>query len=81
MMSIEELEKRREERGLEIAHKEQQVTKIEEHLYTVHSQSRNYDYAVSKVEDEWVCECPDNKFRNVNCKQIFAVEFAIASSM
>jgi len=77
MMTIEELEKRREERGLEIAHKERQVTHIEETLYTVHSQSGDGEYAVSQVDKEWVCECPDNKFRNVKCKHIFAVETSI----
>jgi transposase-like protein len=76
-MTIEELEKRREERGLEIAHKERQVTHIEETLYTVHSQSGDGEYAVSQVDKEWVCECPDNKFRNVKCKHIFAVETSI----
>jgi hypothetical protein len=46
MISIEELEKVREERGLEIAHKESQVTCIDETFYTVHSQSGNGEYAV-----------------------------------
>jgi hypothetical protein len=41
MMTVEELEKRREERGLEIAHKERQVSRIEDTLYTVRSQSGN----------------------------------------
>ncbi|HUW47602.1 MAG TPA: DDE-type integrase/transposase/recombinase [Patescibacteria group bacterium] len=76
MMTLEELEKRREERGLEIVHKERQVTRIEETFYTVLSQSGNGEYAVSQVDHEWVCECPDNKFRNVKCKHIFAVEFS-----
>ena len=76
MLTIEELEKRREERGLEIAHKERQVTRVEETLYTVLSQSGNGEYAVCQVDHEWVCECPDNKFRNVKCKHIFAVEFS-----
>jgi transposase-like protein len=78
VLSFEELEKRREERGLEIAHKESQVTRVEETLYTVRSQSGNGEYAVSQVDHEWVCECPDNKFRNVKCKHAFAVEFSIA---
>jgi len=76
VLTIEELEKRREERGLEIAHKERQVTRVEETLYTVLSQSGNGEYAVCQVDHEWVCECPDNKFRNVKCKHIFAVEFS-----
>jgi hypothetical protein len=75
-MTLNDLtENLREQRGLEIAHKERQVTRIEETLYTVQSQSENGEYAVSQVDKEWVCECPDNKFRNVKCKHIFAVEF------
>jgi transposase-like protein/transcription elongation factor Elf1 len=78
-MTIAQLENLREKRGLEIAHKkESQVTRIEENFYTVRSQSGNGEYAVSQVDQEWVCECPDNKFRNVKCKHIFAVEFSIA---
>lgn len=73
-----EFENLREQRGLEIAHKESQVTRIEETLYTVRSQSGNGEFAVSQVDREWVCECPDNKFRNVKCKHVFAVEFSIA---
>jgi len=75
-MTIEELEKRREERGLEIAHKERQVTRIEGNFYTVLSQYGHGEYAVCQVDHEWVCECPDNKFRAVKCKHIFAVEFS-----
>jgi transposase-like protein len=67
----------RETRGLEIAEsKESQVARVEENFYTVKSQSGNGDYAVSMVDSEWICECPDNKFRHVKCKHIFAVEFS-----
>ncbi len=68
----------REQRGLTIAHKESQVNRIEETFYTVLSQSGNGEYAISMVDSEWICECPDNKFRHVKCKHIFAVEFSIA---
>jgi transposase-like protein len=78
MTTIEELEKAREERGSIIAHKESQVTRIDETLYKVKSQSGNGEYAVSKVDEEWVCECPDFRFRGVKCKHIFATEFSIA---
>jgi transposase-like protein len=77
MMTIEELEQRREQRGLQITKaKESQVQRIEESLYTVKSQSHEGEYCVIKVCGEWVCECPDNKFRKVKCKHIFAVEFS-----
>jgi len=78
MMSIEELEKAREERGLEIAKaKESQITRIDHTTYKVLSQSGNGDYAVCLSEDEWVCECPDHRYRGVKCKHIWAVEFSL----
>jgi putative transposase len=66
----------REERGYTIAQAQNQIQRIDETFYTVHSQSGNGEYAVSMVDGEWVCECPDNKFRDVKCKHIFAVEFS-----
>jgi putative transposase len=66
----------RETRGLTIAQTENQVNRVEENFYVVQSQSRNGEYAVSKVDGEWICECLDNKFRHVKCKHIFAVEFS-----
>jgi transposase-like protein/DNA-directed RNA polymerase subunit RPC12/RpoP len=77
MIILENLEKLREERGLEIVHKESQVKQVEENFYTVLSQSGNGEYAVFKVDKEWTCECPDNRFRQVKCKHIFAVETSI----
>jgi transposase-like protein len=68
----------REERGLTIAKaKKPQVAHVEENFYTVKSQSRNGEYAVSMVDHEWICECPDNKYRHVKCKHIYAVEFSL----
>jgi transposase-like protein len=67
----------RETRGLAIAEaKESQITQVEDNFYTVLSQSGNGEYAVSMVDREWICECPDNKYRHVKCKHIFAVEFS-----
>jgi len=77
MMKTEELENLREERGLEIANKESQVKQLEENFYTVQSQNGNGEYAVSMVDQEWICECPDNKYRHIKCKHIFAVEISI----
>jgi putative transposase len=68
----------REERGQTIAQKNNQVHRIEENFYTVHSQSGNGEYAVSKVNGEWLCECPDNKFREAKCKHIHAVMFSLS---
>lgn len=55
---------------------ESQVNRVEENFYTVLSQSGNGEYCVTKVCGEWLCECPDNKYRHVKCKHIFAVEFS-----
>src|SRR5271157_2084316 len=75
MMTTQET---REERGLRIAEaKEPQVNCVEQNFYTVKSQSRNGEYVVFKVDQEWACECPDNRFRRVKCKHIFAVETSI----
>ena len=66
----------REERGQTIAKLSNQIQRVEENLYTVKSQSGNGDYCVTKVCGEWLCECPDNRYRHVKCKHIFAVEFS-----
>ena len=58
--------KARETRGLAIAEKDRQVKRIGDFNYEVLSQSGNGSYLVSKVEDEWICECPDHRFRDVH---------------
>lgn len=76
-MSLENLEKFREERGLVIAQSKcTQVIAVEENFYTVKSQSGNGEYAVYQVDGEWHCECPDHTYRQVKCKHIFAVEIS-----
>ena len=66
----------REERGKAIAKLSNQIQRADECLYTVKSQSGNGEYCVVKVCGDWICECPDNKYRHVKCKHIFAVEFS-----
>ena len=66
----------REERGEAIAKLSNQIQRVDECVYTVKSQSGNGEYCVTKVCGEWVCECPDNKYRHVKCKHVFAVEFS-----
>jgi len=66
----------REERGEAIAKLQNQIQRVDELTYTVKSQSGNGEYCVTKVCGEWLCECPDNKYRHVKCKHIFAVEFS-----
>jgi len=69
----------RETRGLQIANaKESQITRIDSATYEVLSQSGNGEYVVCLSEDEWHCECPDHRFRDIKCKHIWAVEFSLA---
>jgi transposase-like protein len=68
----------REIRGLKIAKaKEGQISRSDHATYRVLSQSGNGEYAVCLSEDEWMCECPDHRFRGVKCKHIWAVEFSL----
>jgi transposase-like protein len=66
----------REERGEAIAKLSNQIQRVDEQIYTVKSQFGNGEYCVTKVCGEWICECPDNKYRHVKCKHIFAIEFS-----
>lgn len=66
----------REERGEAIAKLQNQIKRIDENTYTVKSQAHDAEYCISRVCGEWICECPDNKYRHVKCKHIFAVEFS-----
>ena len=77
MMTNQQLENLREQRGTEIVSKKgNQVNRIDDYLYTVKSQSGHGDYTVCQVDNELVCECPDFQFRHVKCKHIFAVELS-----
>ena len=66
----------REERGEVIAKLDGQVKRIDDLTYTVKSQSSMGEYVISKVDGEWICECPDNKFRYVKCKHIHTIQFS-----
>jgi putative transposase len=66
----------RQERGEAIAKLPNQIKRMDENIYTVKSQSYDGEYCVAKVCGEWVCQCPDNTYRHVKCKHIFAVEFS-----
>jgi transposase-like protein len=68
----------RETHGLEIANAQKsQIVHVDEHFYTVKSQSGNGEYAIYQVDGEWHCECPDHTYRQVKCKHLFAVEFSL----
>jgi transposase-like protein len=66
----------REERGEAIARLSNQIRRIDDDFYAVKSQSGNGEYCVTKIDGEWICECPDNQFRKLKCKHIYAVDFS-----
>ena len=66
----------REQRGEAIAKLPNQIERIDEDFYLVKSQSGNGNYAVFKTENKWTCQCPDNQYRKVTCKHIYAIEFS-----
>jgi len=68
----------RMERGLEIANREtSQISRINDVVYRVLSQSGHGEYTVSVSENGWQCDCPDHVFRHVKCKHIWAVELSL----
>ena len=66
----------REERGQQIANLNGQINRVDDFTYTVKSQSHEGEYIITKVDAEWICECPDNKYRHVECKHIHAIKFS-----
>ena len=66
----------REERGQTIAKLNGQINRVDDYTYTVKSQSHEGEYVITKIDSEWICECPDNKFRQVECKHIHAIKFS-----
>lgn len=66
----------REEKGLTIAQLNGQVKRIDNHTYSVKSQSSNGHYQIINSELGWLCQCPDHMYRAEKCKHIFAVEFS-----
>jgi putative transposase len=68
----------RQERGQVIATATRAIKRINTSRYFVKSQSGNGKYVVSATKLGWVCSCPDQKFRGVKCKHIYAVEVSFA---
>jgi hypothetical protein len=76
-MSYQKLLEARKTRGLEIA-KTNHITKNDKG-WLVPSQSNGTHYIVklSDNDNEPACDCPDNKYRRMKCKHIFAVELIV----
>jgi transposase-like protein len=67
----------RQESGKQIAEKQDQIKRINEHHYTVNSQNSEKVYDVISTESGFSCSCPDQQFRKVCCKHIHAVEISL----
>jgi SWIM zinc finger len=52
----------------------QDIEQINSSSYFVKSQTGKSGYAVTRVGQSWSCDCPDHKYRDVQCKHIIAVE-------
>lgn len=67
----------REYRGREIAtNPNVQILRLNDHHYTVKSQTTNRKYDVIGTESGWICGCPDHVFRHKECKHILGVQFS-----
>jgi putative transposase len=67
----------RPQRALAIYAKGNQIKRVDGSTYKVKSQSNNGWYRVTKNDEEWVCECPDQQFRQTVCKHIHSVLFSL----
>jgi len=68
----------RKQKELEIANMTDYAKRINQGSYKVKSQSGNGEYDVTTSELGWICSCPDQVYRRVKCKHIWAVEFSLA---
>jgi hypothetical protein len=65
----------RKQRGDRIAPED--IEQINPQTYFVKSQNSRGGYSVTRAGQSWVCDCPDHKYRQVDCKHIHAVEARI----
>jgi putative transposase len=66
----------REERGKAIAELKGQIQRIDNDTYTVKSQTGKGTYTINRTTYGWTCSCPDNTYRHLICKHIYAVDFS-----
>jgi transposase-like protein len=64
-------------KGQAIAQLENQINRMDEATYQVHSQSNHGTYTVVNGTRGWRCSCPDHIYREVKCKHIWAVQFSL----
>src|SRR5208283_1467551 len=75
MQQPETLTTSREERGRAIVNKSGQIKKIDDHSFSVKSQTGNSVYEVKSTEKGMTCTCPDFITRRQPCKHILATRF------
>jgi putative transposase len=71
----------RKQRGETIVKVSQEIERVSEFTFRVHSQKGRGEYTVTNEHGLCSCDCPDFKFRGVKCKHIFAVEFALSEQL
>jgi len=71
------IEKPRQQKGVAILAKGNQIRRIDACTYSVASQSGNGNYIVQRHGLAWKCECPDFFYRGMICKHIHAVAFSL----
>lgn len=54
-----------------------EIKRLNENAYRVKSQSGNGHYLVTRMGEDWACECPDFLNRQVACKHIYATFFSL----
>jgi len=64
----------REQKGYTILAKSNPKS-VKEDVYLIPSQTTRKKYLIRKVNDSWICECPDFTYRKVVCKHIFCLIF------
>ena len=72
---MEQLTTTREERGKAIVEKNGQIKKVDDHSYTVKSQTGHGVYEVKATDKGMTCTCPDFVKRGLPCKHILATRF------
>lgn len=68
---------RRQLRGLAIVAAGGQITRVDDKLFAVKSQSSGSSYKVAWRENSWVCQCDDFKKTGSPCKHIWSVLFLL----
>ena len=60
------------QRGEKIASDD--IVQINSSSFFVKSQTGSSGYSVTLAGQSWICDCPDHKYRQVECKHIHAVK-------